>query len=131
MAETATASLSAHSGTAMKLEQAEALASFREQAFSPVPPLLERYELLSLLGRGGMGVVYRARDRASGEEVAWETIKNKLLEIIANEDKSEPLSDEDLVTKLSEAGYPVARRTVTKYRKMLKIASSRQRKVWQ
>ena len=68
---------------------------------------------------------------ASGEEVAWETIKNKLLEIIANEDKSEPLSDEDLVTKLSEAGYPVARRTVTKYRKMLKIASSRQRKVWQ
>src|SRR5262245_32072317 len=67
---------------------------------------------------------------ASGEEVAWETIKNKLLEIIAHEDKSEPLSDEDLVTKLAEAGYPVARRTVTKYRKMLKIQSSRQRKVW-
>jgi RNA polymerase sigma-54 factor len=66
----------------------------------------------------------------SGEEVAWETIKNKLLEIIANEDKSDPLSDEHLVTKLSEAGYPVARRTVTKYRKMLKIPSSRQRKLW-
>jgi RNA polymerase sigma-54 factor len=67
---------------------------------------------------------------ASGEEVAWETIKNKLLEIIANEDKAEPLSDEDLVTKLSQAGYPVARRTVTKYRKTLKIQSSRQRKLW-
>jgi len=67
---------------------------------------------------------------ASGEDVAWETIKNKLLEIIGNEDKSEPLSDEDLVNRLSEAGYPVARRTVTKYRKMLKIQSSRQRKVW-
>jgi RNA polymerase sigma-54 factor len=67
---------------------------------------------------------------ASGEEVAWETIKQKLLEIIGNEDKSEPLSDEDLVVKLSEGGYPVARRTVTKYRKMLKIPSSRQRKVW-
>src|SRR5262249_10071440 len=67
---------------------------------------------------------------ASGEEVAWETIKQKLLEIIGNEDKSEPLSDEDLVTKLGEAGYPVARRTVTKYRKMLNIQSSRQRKVW-
>jgi len=66
----------------------------------------------------------------SGEEVAWETIKNKLLEIIANEDKAEPLSDEDLVTRLGAAGYPVARRTVTKYRKMLKIQSSRQRKVW-
>jgi len=67
---------------------------------------------------------------ATGEEVAWETIKQKLLEIIDNEDKSDPLSDEDLVNKLSETGYPVARRTVTKYRKTLAIASSRQRKVW-
>ena len=66
----------------------------------------------------------------SGEDVAWETIKQKLLEIIGKEDKSNPLSDEDLVTKLNEAGYPVARRTVTKYRKMLNIPSSRQRKDW-
>jgi RNA polymerase sigma-54 factor len=67
---------------------------------------------------------------ATGEEVAWETIKQKLLEIIDKEDKSNPLSDEDLVAKLHEAGYPVARRTVTKYRKMLNIPSSRQRKDW-
>jgi RNA polymerase sigma-54 factor len=67
---------------------------------------------------------------SSGEEVAWETIKQKLLEIVGNEDKANPLSDEDLVTKLAESGYPVARRTVTKYRKMLNIQSSRQRKVW-
>ncbi len=67
---------------------------------------------------------------ASGEEVAWETIKQKLLEVIDQEDKSNPLSDEDLVAKLNEAGYPVARRTVTKYRKMLNIPSSRQRKDW-
>jgi RNA polymerase sigma-54 factor len=67
---------------------------------------------------------------ASGEEVAWETIKQKLLDIIDKEDKSNPLSDEDLVNKLHEAGYPVARRTVTKYRKMLNIPSSRQRKQW-
>jgi RNA polymerase sigma-54 factor len=66
----------------------------------------------------------------TGEEVAWETIKQKLLEIIEKEDKSNPLSDEDLVTKLNEAGYPVARRTVTKYRKMANIPSSRQRKDW-
>src|SRR5205814_282729 len=66
---------------------------------------------------------------ASGGEVAWETIKQKLLEIVGNEDKSNPLSDEDLVAKLAQAGYPVARRTVTKYRKMLNIQSSRQRKV--
>jgi RNA polymerase sigma-54 factor len=67
---------------------------------------------------------------ATGEEVAWETIKQKLLEIIDKEDKSNPLSDEELVTKLQESGYPVARRTVTKYRKMLSIPSSRQRKDW-
>jgi len=66
----------------------------------------------------------------TGEEVAWEVIKNKLLEIIGAENKSDPLSDEDLVSKLNEAGYPVARRTVTKYRKMLDIPSSRQRKDW-
>ncbi len=67
---------------------------------------------------------------ADGEEVAWETIKQKLLEIIGKEDKANPFSDEDLVHKLHETGYPVARRTVTKYRKMLNIPSSRQRKDW-
>jgi RNA polymerase sigma-54 factor len=66
----------------------------------------------------------------TGEDVAWETIKQKLLEIIDKEDKSNPWSDEDLVNKLKETGYPVARRTVTKYRKMLRIPSSRQRKDW-
>ena len=55
---------------------------------------------------------------------------HQLLEIIDKEDKSNPWSDEDLVAKLHDAGYPVARRTVTKYRKMLKIPSSRQRKDW-
>jgi RNA polymerase sigma-54 factor len=65
-------------------------------------------------------------------EVAWETIKQKLLEIIEKEDKSNPLSDEDLVVKLNEifGQDAVARRTVTKYRKILKIPSSRQRKDW-
>jgi RNA polymerase sigma-54 factor len=70
------------------------------------------------------------KNEATGEEVAWEVIKNKMLEIIAEEDKANPLSDEDLVAKLNEAGYPVARRTVTKYRKMLHIPPSRQRKDW-
>lgn len=63
-----------------------------------------------------------------GEEVAWETIKQKLLEIIAKEDKSCPLSDEEIVEELGKHGFPVARRTVTKYRKHLRIPSSRQRK---
>ncbi len=65
---------------------------------------------------------------ADGEEVAWDTIKQKLLEIIAKEDKLSPLSDEEIVDELGKSGFPVARRTVTKYRKALRIPSSRQRK---
>jgi RNA polymerase sigma-54 factor len=65
---------------------------------------------------------------ADGEEVAWDTIKQKLLEIIAKEDKQSPLSDEEIVEELRKHGFPVARRTVTKYRKALRIPSSRQRK---
>ncbi|GAC1467481.1 MAG: RNA polymerase factor sigma-54 [Isosphaeraceae bacterium] len=63
-----------------------------------------------------------------GEEVAWDTIKQKLLEIISKEDKQNPLSDEEIVEELGKHGFPVARRTVTKYRRTLRIASSRQRK---
>jgi RNA polymerase sigma-54 factor len=70
------------------------------------------------------------KNEVTGEDVAYEKIKQKLLELIGQEDKGSPLSDEDLVKKLHESGYPVARRTVTKYRKMLKIPSSRQRKDW-
>ncbi len=64
------------------------------------------------------------------EEVAYEVMKQKLMELVGNEDKASPLSDEELVARLNDSGYPVARRTVTKYRKMLKIPSSRQRKDW-
>lgn len=67
---------------------------------------------------------------ADGHDVAWETIKGKLLEIIADEDKKTPLSDEDIVKKFAEAGLTIARRTVTKYREALKIPSSRQRRDW-
>lgn len=66
----------------------------------------------------------------TGEDVAYETIKTKLLEMIGTENKVDPLSDDELVKRLNEAGYPVKRRTVTKYRMMLDIPSSRQRKEW-
>lgn len=66
----------------------------------------------------------------TGESVAWETIKQKLFEIIGLEDKAKPLSDDDIVDKLKEAGLTVARRTVTKYREALNIPSSRQRREW-
>jgi RNA polymerase sigma-54 factor len=65
---------------------------------------------------------------ADGDEIAWDTIKQKLLEIIAKEDKQNPLSDEVIVDEMERQGLKVARRTVTKYRQALNIASSRQRK---
>lgn len=65
-----------------------------------------------------------------GEDVAWETIRLKLTELIEKEDKQKPLSDDDLVKELSKHGLTVARRTITKYRKKLGIPSSRQRKDW-
>jgi RNA polymerase sigma-54 factor len=65
---------------------------------------------------------------ADGEEVAWENIRLKLKEIVDKEDKSDPLSDDALVTALAESGYNLARRTVTKYRKAMNIPSSRQRR---
>ncbi len=65
---------------------------------------------------------------AGGDEVAWDIIRLKLKEIVDNEDKKRPLSDDALVEKLAEQGYKLARRTVTKYRKKLDIPSSRQRR---
>jgi len=52
----------------------------------------------------------------------------KLKEIIDNEDKSRPLSDDALVDALAAQGFRLARRTITKYRQRLDIPSSRQRR---
>lgn len=65
---------------------------------------------------------------ADGEEIAWDTIKQKLLEVVGKEDKSNPMSDEEIVEEMGSHGLKVARRTVTKYRQALMIPSSRQRK---
>jgi RNA polymerase sigma-54 factor len=67
---------------------------------------------------------------ADGEEVAWDAVRLKLQEIIDNENKQHPLSDDELVRELAKHGLTVARRTVTKYRKAMNIASSRQRRDW-
>jgi RNA polymerase sigma-54 factor len=67
---------------------------------------------------------------ADGEEVAWDTVRMKLQEIVDGEPKESPYSDDDLVDELGKRGITVARRTVTKYRKAMKIPSSRQRRDW-
>jgi RNA polymerase sigma-54 factor len=67
---------------------------------------------------------------ASGEEVAWDTVRLKLQEIVDHESKQNPYSDDELVKELAKHGLTVARRTVTKYRKAMNIPSSRQRRDW-
>lgn len=63
-----------------------------------------------------------------GETVSTREIKTILKEIIESENKEKPFTDEYLTTKLKEKGYPIARRTVAKYREQLKIPVARLRK---
>ena len=61
-------------------------------AFASGHLLAGRYEILDVIGRGGMGVVYHARDRELGEEIAIKTIRRELLsgdEVLAERFKSE------------------------------------------
>lgn len=63
-----------------------------------------------------------------GEEVSTREIKKILQECIEQENKSKPLTDEELVSVLQKKGYIVARRTVAKYREQLNIPIARLRK---
>ena len=64
-----------------------------------------------------------------GNEKSWEAIRGKLQEIIDAENKSKPLSDDQIKAKLTEAGITgLARRTIAKYRGLLKIPPARLRK---
>lgn len=63
-----------------------------------------------------------------GEEMSAREIKKTLQECIENENKKQPLSDEELAEVLKEKGYPIARRTVAKYRQQLNIPVARLRK---
>jgi RNA polymerase sigma-54 factor len=65
---------------------------------------------------------------AEGEDMSWDAVKEKLKVIIDNEDKHNPLNDDEIVLKLKEQGIELARRTVAKYRKILNIATARQRR---
>lgn len=67
--------------------------------------------------------------KINGEAISSEAIKNAISEIIEQEDKNKPLSDEKISEILKEKlGVKVARRTVAKYREELKIPNSSERK---
>lgn len=65
---------------------------------------------------------------SSGEEVSTREVKRILQDLIEQEEKKKPLSDEKLAAHLREKGYNIARRTVAKYREQLNIPVARMRK---
>jgi RNA polymerase sigma-54 factor len=65
---------------------------------------------------------------SEGEFVASESVKNKIKEIIEKENAQKPLSDQKIAEMLTSQTVNIARRTVTKYREMLNLGSSSERK---
>ena len=63
-----------------------------------------------------------------GEEVSTKEIKSILKSVIGNENKKKPLTDDKLSKILKEKGYPIARRTIAKYREQLGLPVARLRK---
>ncbi len=63
-----------------------------------------------------------------GEDVSTREIKNILTSVIKEENKKKPLTDDKLSRILKEKGYPIARRTIAKYREQLYIPVARLRK---
>jgi len=64
----------------------------------------------------------------SGEEVSTREVKKILTDLISGEDKSDPISDQELTNELNKKGYNIARRTVAKYREQMNIPVARLRK---
>jgi RNA polymerase sigma-54 factor len=65
---------------------------------------------------------------SDGDSVSSESVKSRIKEIIDREDARKPLSDQKIAEMLSDETVNIARRTVTKYREMLKIGSSSDRR---
>lgn len=65
-----------------------------------------------------------------GEEIGWDTVKNRVRELVESENRKEPLNDDQIAAHLAKEGIAISRRTVAKYRQQLGIGSARQRKVF-
>ncbi|MBN1881782.1 MAG: RNA polymerase factor sigma-54 [Deltaproteobacteria bacterium] len=65
-----------------------------------------------------------------GEDKSVETVKNRIKEIINEENSARPISDQLITRMLKEEGINIARRTVAKYREQLGILSSSRRKIY-
>ncbi|MBR4298462.1 MAG: RNA polymerase factor sigma-54 [Bacteroidales bacterium] len=67
-------------------------------------------------------------ENQEGEEISTRELKKALMDCVENENKRKPLTDDELVEKMTEKGYKVARRTIAKYRDQLGIPKARLRK---
>jgi len=65
-----------------------------------------------------------------GTNISSQTVKNEVHEIIKNENKRKPLSDEIISNMLEKKGIPCARRTIAKYRYALNLGNAKQRKTY-
>ena len=65
---------------------------------------------------------------SEGEEVSIKEVHNIIKELVDEEDKTSPLTDEQLVAALAQRGFKIARRTIAKYREQLHIPVARMRK---
>lgn len=68
-------------------------------------------------------------ETTDGEVVTKDEVHDALKALVDSEDKHHPFSDEALAAKLKEQGYPVARRTVAKYRGILNIPGTSERRI--
>jgi len=68
-----------------------------------------------------------AQADAQGPTASRASVQDLVREVVDSEDKLRPLSDGEIVDRLKERGVDVARRTVTKYRRLMNIPSARQR----
>jgi RNA polymerase sigma-54 factor len=67
-------------------------------------------------------------NRMEGDAIASESVKEKIRQLIGNEDARRPLSDQRLAEMLAASNIDIARRTVTKYREAMNILSSTKRR---
>lgn len=121
---------------------------FFEKGFSALKPMTE-LEIAAKVGVHGTTVSRTVRDKyaatprgtvelrrfftsgvktSTGEEFSQQAVLDALRQIVEDEDKSAPLSDEKLAAALKERGFPVARRTVAKYRDRLAIPGASARR---
>jgi len=122
---------------------------FFEQGFRALKPMTE-LEIAAKVGVHGATVSRTVRDKyaetpqgtielrrffatgvrtASGEELSQQAALDALQKIVSGEDKRHPLSDARLADEMKAMGFPVARRTIVKYREKLSIPAAPKRRL--